>query len=593
MGLEDGQLSPQVPAETVGCGFEAAAPPAGLFVPRCGCDRPTVWLRQHWWCAAPAGSPACCGFLLRHEERAAPQLLSEAALLEEVHEGRAALERAQQLAAEHATWVDRFCFVARVDDVVGLGLFARVPCAKGQIVCEYGGPRLPTRLLTHGAYALQVPNTQHFIDGHGENSPMPELTLPRYPATFANHSRLPNAEFLRRESVARSPWDVRFRLYIVATEPIPSGAEIRIDYENGRTSGYWNELGFTPSESEWRSRRLVTPTPSGALPRMRGVGLVPASTAPTCIPPSSAADLIDEEDMDTEDGGARLRPSGGGVYPTLDLASVLEPPRPVPFDVEEDRRLYGLVPKLLQATKSNWMLIASHLPGRTGSECRERWSELHHDSAQGSAPRRDRCCLCHTTEEDEWASLTWIQCDACGLWAHVGCAGIAERHAASRPSWRCHVCRDSGGLPTAPGAGPGAGRAGNSCAAAAAHTGIWLDSHMVKLVTAGTRDVTGVARSGRNGGGGGSGGGGGGSSGPKRAEPSSSTSMQVLTTAPSRSRTSMPSESSTVFRWLRGVIAEVEKQDREAKSRERETRRAEEKRVRADQNVERQVHGRL
>ena len=41
-----------------------------------------------------------------------------------------------------------------------------------------------------------------------------------------------------------------------------------------------------------------------------------------------------------------------------------------------DARLATLVPLLHRNNPSNWSLIASHLPGRTGRECRTRWREL-------------------------------------------------------------------------------------------------------------------------------------------------------------------------------------------------------------------------
>ncbi len=632
-----------------GCGFEAAQPPAGLPVPRCGCGRPSVWLRQHWWCAAPEGSPACCGFRLKHDEPPAPELLSEASLQHELHEGHAALARAQELAAEHGTWVDRFCFVAFVDDAVGLGLFARSPCAKAQILCEYGGPRLPTRLLKAGAYALVVPGSQHFIDGHSENCPMAALTMPRYPGTFANHSTRPNAKFLRLESDSRGPFDVRYRLYMVAIEPIPAGAEIRVDYENGSRSGYWNELGSVPSEGEWRSKRLVPPPPSGALPRIEGVGRLPPPAVPTCVLPSSAADLIDDEDLD-----ARVRPSGGGIYPIVDTAPVPEPPAPRPFSAEEDRRLFGLVPQLLQATKSNWVLIASHLPGRTGLDCRERWNQLHHDEVVDTVRRRDRCCLCYTSAKDECVPLTWIRCDACRCWAHVGCAGIAERHAASRPSWRCPTCRDSGGLQ--PASGGGRSNSGCSSSTTTADTSTALPPAAAvpaaqepaegypcarcgrrfltaqsagghaRYCTGSTGSTSGATISGggggtrgggsaRGNGGGGSSGGSGGAGSPSHPTsrdadrsaistiPSegSSVSHAISTISPERSAIStIPSEgstvSSTVRRWLQALITEVEKQDRrlrlEAKAKEREAKakkREAERRSKKDLLVEKQV----
>ena len=38
-----------------------------------------------------------------------------------------------------------------------------------QAIAEYYGPRLPLDYLQHGAFALEVPGSNHFIDGNGEN----------------------------------------------------------------------------------------------------------------------------------------------------------------------------------------------------------------------------------------------------------------------------------------------------------------------------------------------------------------------------------------------------------------------------------------
>jgi putative heme iron utilization protein len=39
---------------------------------------------------------------------------------------------------------------------VGLGLFARAALHKGDPICEYQGPRLPTELHRRGYYVLKV-----------------------------------------------------------------------------------------------------------------------------------------------------------------------------------------------------------------------------------------------------------------------------------------------------------------------------------------------------------------------------------------------------------------------------------------------------
>jgi hypothetical protein len=93
-------------------------------------------------------------------------------------------------------------FVAPSDS--GLGVFARQKLCPGQALGEYGGPRLPLDMLTQGkgSYALEMPSCDDFIDGACENSPFDDGK--RFPACFANHSRLPNARFDRDSNRGRT-----------------------------------------------------------------------------------------------------------------------------------------------------------------------------------------------------------------------------------------------------------------------------------------------------------------------------------------------------------------------------------------------------
>ena len=36
--------------------------------------------------------------------------------------------------------------------------------------------------------------------------------------------------------------------------------------------------------------------------------------------------------------------------------------------------------------------------------------------------------------------VTWIMCDVCGQWYHVGCVGPTARKANSLDSWHCSLC---------------------------------------------------------------------------------------------------------------------------------------------------------
>lgn len=125
---------------------------------------------------------------------------------------------------------------------------------------------------------------------------------------------------------------MRERMILVATEPIAAGREIRIDYDAGQST-YW---ACPPEETNWRDKWMVPPPPSGAERSFSGQKLQVA-------PPVRAPD------------------GSGGV--------------PLPWDgpTGGDVRLARMVPKLLRGNVSNWLLIASHLPGRTARECRSRY----------------------------------------------------------------------------------------------------------------------------------------------------------------------------------------------------------------------------
>jgi hypothetical protein len=123
--------------------------------------------------------------------------------------------------------VEAFCFVAPTD--CGLGLFARTGLGAGQVVTEYGGPRLPAKMHRGGEYVLQVPNTSTVVDGLCENSP---FRVPPHAAVFANHSAVPNARLEQWPNAA--PDEPRSHMMLVAIEPVEAGAEIRINYEDGK-----------------------------------------------------------------------------------------------------------------------------------------------------------------------------------------------------------------------------------------------------------------------------------------------------------------------------------------------------------------------
>ena len=172
--------------------------------------------------------------------------------------------------------VGDFCFVAPSD--AGLGLFARVPLRRGQAIVEYYGPRLPLSELRHSTYALEVPDgSGTFIDGNRENVTGSVADGARSPAIYANHSRLPNCQLQhwpRRTAASAPPHDT---LWLVAKESVGAGCELRFDYEEGG-SNYWQ--GFPPRESNWGSRRVTPPPPSGCEPTIDYLGAALAGERP-------------------------------------------------------------------------------------------------------------------------------------------------------------------------------------------------------------------------------------------------------------------------------------------------------------------------
>ena len=224
----------------------------------------------------------------------------------------------------------------------GLGLFARVALQTDQVIGEYGGPRLPSRLHVNGGqYVLQVPDANEIIDGAFENSPFDDG--PRSPVIFANHSHeSPNARllYMHMSSVRSEVCELRGRMWIVAKEFIPAGGEIRIDYESGESSSYW--LHGRPVETRlWRTNVVQPPPPTTDEPLfVSSMNLEAAQEAAAVVP-------------------LPWEGEGGG-----------------------DARLEKLIPQLVPAgwrdkPCRHWGLVATHFPGRMGRECFDRWLVLH------------------------------------------------------------------------------------------------------------------------------------------------------------------------------------------------------------------------
>lgn len=97
----------------------------------------------------------------------------------------------------------------------GLGLFATLPIAKGDIIVEYTGERIPTRQAQEldrrraNKYLFEI-DRRWTIDGSARANV----------ARYVNHACRPNAEAEL----------VRGRMLFVATRRILPGEEITIDY---------------------------------------------------------------------------------------------------------------------------------------------------------------------------------------------------------------------------------------------------------------------------------------------------------------------------------------------------------------------------
>lgn len=130
---------------------------------------------------------------------------------------------------------------------------------------------------------------------------------------------------------------------------LAASAQVRIDYEDGGEASYWGALGHAPSEREWRKVRVRPPPPEneepviGRLPALQAAS-AQRSEAPPCHVPAPYSPC----DWDGASGG--------------------------------DARLHAIVPLLStngrDANNSAWSLVSTHVPGRSGRECRDRWQVI-------------------------------------------------------------------------------------------------------------------------------------------------------------------------------------------------------------------------
>ena len=269
------------------------------------------------------------------------------------------------------------------DSDCGKGLFARTALKAEQAICEYNGPRLPLKLLPGGEYVLQLPGGQG-IDGDCTNSP---FELPRWPAIYCNHSARPNARIEYWPALQCDPHDVHGNMWVVTTEEIAPGREIRVDYERGRCGTYWH--GKPPAETAWREHFVRPPEK------------LPSGTA-------AAATHVLQHILDAQAAGTCLL---GHLRQHL-LCTVNQPSKlPWAGLTGGAARLRLLVPLLLPPSGSSqraWGLIATHLPGRSAMECKVQWGKLQ-VSARNPAPQPPASVDMLSDLDLEEAVSVWMQ----------------------------------------------------------------------------------------------------------------------------------------------------------------------------------------
>ena len=283
-------------------------------------------------------------------------------MIDDSLEGEGARRTAALLTAAAYGPMNRAAFVAPCD--CGLGLFARIPLKRGDMIGEYGGPRLPKSLARSGEFQLEIPKSTVVIDGDCENSPFDDL--PRYAACFANHSReCPNARLEKWWELGAIPaTEIRERMVLVALEDIAPGTELRFDYEGGNGGqGYWNIMGERPAAgSSWR-RAPPPPLPPP-----------PADGAYRNTDPKRVAAYRPKAKTKGNTAAAAAAAAKANALPAEGHAD--GPPMPWEGARGGDARLRVLVPLLLKNNPSNWPLISTHIPGRSGKECKERWRRV-------------------------------------------------------------------------------------------------------------------------------------------------------------------------------------------------------------------------
>jgi len=229
---------------------------------------------------------------------------------------------------------------------------------------QVGGPRLPVQpFLKRTDRALVIPSVGAiepvFIDCGGANSPFSVPAL--YPAAMVACSTQPNARIEKWAVPDAASGELQERMWLVATEPIAAGAEVRVDVKTFDGALRRTRL----REHDWRSLRLALLPPSGEEPvydglASHGAGFAKAAVAEAS--PSLDGDgehavvfRTDDEQYLTASPFAPLRWEGPGGG---------------------DERLATLLPQLSKVGGQKFAIVATHVHGRSAEECRARWELL-------------------------------------------------------------------------------------------------------------------------------------------------------------------------------------------------------------------------
>ena len=233
------------------------------------------------------------------------------------------------------------------------------------------------------------------------------FAVPRYCVSYVRHSAAPNARLELWPVLRPSTCELRQHLVLVASEDVPAGAEIRVKRRGGTAAAEEHDGGGgghggggvarPESPSRWRAARCPPPAPHpdaeplvDCLARLqRDAGQRDAGPRGAAVQGGAAGH---GKGAEHEAGHGGAPPSswaeellggsfdlGGDHITQLVPGEAPEPPTPWQGACGGDARMRCLVPQLAKEMAKggpSWGIVATHLPGRSGRECRDRWLGL-------------------------------------------------------------------------------------------------------------------------------------------------------------------------------------------------------------------------